>query len=225
MPRRKTLMDRYEKEVRDFIASRQRLKFDSSVHIDDLIIKKAADRELEGDMGRLYDSIKSALDSFAKSALRPKLQFTDVKEAGFRIWGKRDNIAISKFTMSQILNEFAGICDSARMTKALHAAGSRSAFQFFQDFLPLLNDDRRLLIPESEIEFLQTLAAFDLRSSWWTKPPQFTQEDRFLLVVINQPFTAFPWVHGNRHNFNRFIASYFAALYNSAADFLRVVER
>ncbi len=189
-------MDDYAKQVRDFIMSRTRLKFDSSVHIDDFIIKKAGKDELAADMDRLYDLLHSAVDSFGKT-LRPKLQFTSVREAGFRIWGRRDNIAISKFTMSQLLSELAEICNPEKLEVALHAAGCRSGFQFFQDFLPLLAQERRLMIPETEVEFLNTLSAFDERSSWWTKPPQFTSEGKFLSIELHQPFTAFPWQRMN----------------------------
>lgn len=214
----------YDSPVKSFFEKRTRLKFDKSIDITELILDASAERELSESIEVLNDTIKDALGSFANTHLKPKMQFTHVKEAGFRIWGGRDNLAMSKFTMSHLLHELCAVCGVEKRDEALAVAGCKSAFQFFDDFFTIVTEGNKLLLPENELEFLWILTEFDYWSSFWTARPTFVEEESFISITLQHPFTTFPWVDNDSHTFNSFLCAYLRTLYNCAADLHRVIS-
>ena len=214
-----------DKIIRDLINSDfEVVTIDSKFNIKKLITDIAAQKELACDIVHLQKSISEAVDSFAKNNLLPKMEFTHVREQGLRIWGRRDNIAISRFTLSQILHELASLSDPEETKKALYKAGCKSALQFFADFIPFLRINNELKIPENEREFLGLLSAFDVRSAWWAEDPIIQPEALYLLFIIKEPFTGFPWSENDPHTFNEFVQGYILSLYNCSSEFLRVIH-
>lgn len=197
---------------------------DSSANIEELIIQRAAEREAEAETAELKRSINHAIDNFSQDKLYPKFEFTNIREQGLKIWGKKDNLAISQYSMSQILHELASICNKEDIEKALYNAGCKSAFQFFSDFLPHLRNSHNIKLPENEIEFLRLMGSFDQRSSWWSEKPILETDDKYFVAILNKPFTKYPWTENDPHTFDAFLCGYMQTLFNCSSDFLRVIS-
>lgn len=217
-------LENHAEFVKRFIREVKTHRSNTSNDIESFIIDKSASEELTKDMAQLQKSIWSSLETFARDILKPKLEFTHVLEAGFRIWGARDNMAISKSTMSCLLHEIKAFCAESELNSALHIAGAKSAFQFFDDFLSFLVNDSHLILPENQTEFMKTLAAFDQRSSWWNTMPEFQDEGLYKTIILDRPFTSYPWSDGDTNDFNSFLSSYLLTLANCSSDFLRIAN-
>jgi len=214
--------DKYDKIVQQVMDGFSTIKIGSAFDIEKLIIDRAAERELADDLEKLTTRVDDSLRSFARDVLYHKLEFTHIREQGLKIWGKKDNLAFSQFTISQILHEVAAICNPEQLKIALTNAGSKSAFQFFVDFLPHLRVDHELHLPEDAFAFLQLLGSFDVRSAWWEEIPRHQQDDHFDTLILKRPFTNFPWSETDSHTFHDFLSGYVQTLFNCCTDFLRI---
>ncbi len=217
-------MSKYGDIARQSLEGFETVKIDSSTNIEKLIIDKSAESELCTSTTELKRSIEQAIESFSREKLYPKLEFTNIREQGLRVWGKKSNIAISQFTMSRIFHELASIADPQKIMDALFKAGCESAVQFFSDFLQHLRFGHELMLPDNEIEFLGLMGIFDQRSGWWSEKPRYEFSENSVLILIKKPFTSFPWVENDPHTFNDFLCGYFQTLFNCSSDFLRVIH-
>jgi len=183
------------------------------------------------------DAVKGALKNELIRTLKPHLEFKfeHVREGDFRIWGRKDNIALSKRTICEIFSairtseneilecpfsKYNNSCEE----KSLFRAGYKSARLFIDDLCDLLIEGDTLDVPGT-IECLFLLAlSFDEKSAWWESPFAFYNENDWYSLELNKPFTKFPFVSdGNsseRTTQSPFLEGYFLGIFNGGSDLL-----
>jgi hypothetical protein len=193
--------------------------------IDSFIIAQTANIEMQKIIETLSDAVKKELTIILGSSLAPTFEYKHVNEQGLRIWGKAENVAISKTTFIEILDNLKSVAKSeAEYENALYLAGSKSALGFFDQFINILSpSENELNIPSNVVDFLNVLGSFDSKSAWWEKI-QYGEEKDYLEITIYKPFWRYPWFETSNHHYTSFIAGYLLTLHNCCYDFIHVVS-
>lgn len=192
--------------------------------IDDFIISQTAKIEMEKITDILVSSLKDELTTILSSSLAPSFEYKHVNEQGLRIWGKAENVAISKATILELLDSLKSVAkNEVDFEKTLFLAGSKSALGFFDQFRIILTSlDDVTKLPSSVVDFLDALGQFDAKSAWWEKI-QYIEEKGYIEITIYKPFWRYPWFETSNHFYTSFIAGYILTLHNCCFDYLNII--
>ena len=199
-------------------------RFESGTKIGDFVVDKSAERHIEALQERLFLQVKKSLAQTLRSLLAPSFQFTHVNEAGLRIWGKEDNVAVSRSTLQHILNNLRVVTAPEAFKKAMEQAGRRAGLEFFDQFRAVLTIDNTRYVPSNHVDFLGVLAQFDELSGWWTSAKPLLERD-YISIVVRKPFWRHPWHDAENHHGDEFLCGYLFSLYNAAAEYMNVTAK
>ncbi|EFL51051.1 hypothetical protein DesfrDRAFT_2210 [Solidesulfovibrio fructosivorans JJ]] len=207
-------------------------EYSSDNSLDTLIIKETSKTELEKHTQELRDSLSKVATETLNKILIPHYEFTNLREQGVRIWGKKDNVVLAKNTVIELLNGIRNLCPKVDFDKALFLAGKKSGYAFFDDFKRILYINNNFFIPQDINDFLKILFKFDSRSGWWEESVEITDgknsqgdgEGTYKVIRLSKSFLKFPWIDPDFGYFNTFFAGYFFSLYNCCSDFLRIIS-
>lgn len=206
--------------------------------IKNKIIAKSASETIESTANAIHDSLKKTLVDNLSQYLEPhfRFQFEHVQESGFRIWGKKENIALSKRTILEIfsaiysdpakfnpLDRF-GVYGNDMQSKALFKSGYKSGRIFVDDLCDLLINKTQMDLPDNIAGLVHLCIEFDEQSAWWDQHNTFYPEKDYYSLELTRPFTKFPFVTDGVEdatpNFSAFLEGYLVAIFNGCSDLL-----
>ena len=193
--------------------------------IDDFIIEKSAKAEVQKITDELIKTFRKKLEDILKTSLAPTFEYKHISETGLRIWGKAENVAISKSTFVEIFNAIKSISNDDLITQTvLENAGSKTALAFFDTFREILYLENIQYVPTEIINFMDVLGEFDTKSAWWEAITYNSSKNGFD-ISITKPFWRYPWFDKTNHLYTSFISGYLLTLHNCCYDYINIVSR